>query len=232
VRAEQFRDLERRISAGSADGAAILAKTADQFAARSAALDATLQGLRRDFAALTERIAAQTSAAAPVVTEALEQLREHASTSAAHTAEVHADISTKLEQTTAELRREIVALNTRGTETAERQHEAVRVLGDMIAKSSTAQSDSLQSTFNQALERALDKIERTMQSATARPIEMTGEATEVLLSKIFDDPTNELTSNYDQLDVQQRKSTGSIAKSVGRLKEMGGSKTNSKEQPA
>jgi hypothetical protein len=71
-----------------------------------------------------------------------------------------------------------------------------------------------------------------MQSATARPIEMTGEATEVLLSKIFDDPTNELTSNYDQLDVQQRKSTGSIAKSVGRLKEMGGSKTNSKEQPA
>src|SRR6185295_10022956 len=95
-------------------------------------------------------------------------------------------------------------------------------LREQVAQSATVQSGSLETTFRGALEQALDKIERTMHRATARPIEMTGEATDVVLAKMFDVPDGQMTSNLDQLDVDQRRSTATIAKSVGRLKEMNG----------
>jgi myosin heavy subunit len=130
------------------------------------------------------------------------------------------------------VRREFTSLAAKTAEAAELQHEAVRALGEAVAKSSTAQSESMQAGFKEALDRALDKIEKTMQAATARPIEMTGEATDVLLSKIFDDPDSDLKSNYDQLDVTERRTAGSIANSVGRLKKMGGQPKPDAGQPA
>ena len=66
------------------------------------------------------------------------------------------------------------------------------------------------------------KITKTMERATARPIETTGEATDVLLAKMFDMPDVEMTSNLDQLDVEQRTTKAKISDSVGRLNKMNG----------
>jgi hypothetical protein len=268
IQAEQFRDLERRLSGAATERATESGKAAD----RIAALETTLKALRGDIAAMAERVAQHSSTAAVAVTQALgdlrshtkavadktseldmsigtlreehaahaekivalsasppaeitdalEELRDHAQESARRTAESHDQLSRRLDTTIVDLKSDFAALSARSLEQAERSQQSVRAISDLIAQAASVQSDSLQSSFKDALERALDKIEKTMQAATAKPIDMSGEATDVLLAKIFDDPDTELTSNYDQLDVAQRRSGASIAKSVGRLKQMGG----------
>jgi hypothetical protein len=130
------------------------------------------------------------------------------------------DLRTRLHDAVAELHDEIAALSARGVDADERRRQTVRELSDQIARSAAVQSHALETNFKGALEQALDKITRTMERATARPIETSGEATEVLLSKIFDGPDGEVTSNLDQLEVEARRSRDGIAKSVGRLRAM------------
>jgi hypothetical protein len=194
VPAEQIRGLEQRIAAGATESADAVARLAE----RMSALDGSLKSVRGELAHAVERAVAAGADAS------------------------HADVASKIDGALAQMRGELAAINARAAENADRQNEAVEALREQFAMNATVQSGSLESTFKGALEQAIDKIERTMARATAKPIETTGEATEVLLSKIFDVPDVEMTSNLDQLDVEQRTSKATIAGSIGRLKEMNG----------
>jgi hypothetical protein len=235
AQAEQVRDLERRVeaqaaAAGEADDA--LTQTVGRLADRVATLDASLLAMRREIAESVDRAISGTATASQAEATArlegsLTALRgdladaiDRAVSGSAKTS--HSEAAARLDGSVAELRAEFASLNARGIEAAERQEAAIRALREQVAMNAAVQSGSLESTFKGALEQALDKITRTMERATARPIEMTGEATDVLLAKMFDVPDGEMTSNLDQLDVEQRTSKAKIAGSVGRLKEMNG----------
>lgn len=221
--ADRMRDLELRITGTVSETNGALARTVEKLAERTAAIDAALAGLRGDLSGAVERAAAANATAPAEVTEALAGLRSHAAEAAAvagRTAEVQAALAARLDGSFSEMRAEVMALKTRSVEAAELQESAVRSLREQIAKSAAGQSEALQTSFKGALDLALDKITRTMQAATARPIEIHGEATDVLLARIFDGKEGEVTSNLDQLDVEQRRSKRSISKDVGRLKEM------------
>jgi hypothetical protein len=138
----------------------------------------------------------------------------------------------EIESAVASLHGEIAALAARTAESAARQDAAVQALREHLAQNAAVQSDALASSFKGALEKALDKITKTMEAATARPIETTVEATDVLLAKIFDAPDVEISSNLDELDVEQRRSHRSILTSVDRLKQMSGANAAGTDRPA
>lgn len=201
--AERVESLDASLQAVRADDRAseavsALARTVERIDERMAALDASLEAMRREVAEAADRT--------PVFDTTASQ----------------AEAAARLDGALAELRAELATVTSRGAEAAGRQEAAIRALGEQVALGAAVQSGSLETTFKGALEQALDKITRTMERATARPIEMTGEATDVLLAKMFDVPDGEMTSNLDQLDVEQRRSKATIGKSVGRLKEMNG----------
>jgi len=224
VQAEQLRDLEQRVAGGASESADVLTRTVELLAERTAALDDSLQVLRRELAGVVEHAVAETSAAPTVA--ALADIRLEFVRSAARATEAHSALAERVDGSFTELRGELLSLSARGIESAERQHDAVRALRAEIAQSAAVQSDSLGATFDDAIELALDKITRTMERATARPIESDGEATEALVARMFDAPDGELTSNLDQLEVEERRANGGFAKSVDRLKQMNGAATN------
>jgi hypothetical protein len=192
-----------------------------------------------DAAQLTEtlrRLQHSSDGARQSVLDELAMLRGSVDESRTHAASVRAEQFRELEQrldgALADLRGEFAALATRTVESAARQHDAVQALREHLAQNATSQSDALATGFKGALETALDKITRTMASATARPIETNVEATDVLLAKIFDARDGEVSSNLDQLDVEQRRSRRSILSSVDRLKQMSGAAGNGAQKPA
>ncbi len=193
-----FQAMRSEASGGASQATAALAEAVDRIEQRLSALDAAVHAMRDDVAYAADR--------APTVDATASQ----------------AEAASRLDDAIAGMRGELTALTARGAEAADRQEAAISALREHVAQSAAVQSGSLESTFKGALEQALDKITRTMERATARPIEMTGEATDVLLAKIFDVPDGEMTSNLDQLDVEERRSKATIGKSVGRLKEMNG----------
>jgi enamine deaminase RidA (YjgF/YER057c/UK114 family) len=222
VQAEQFRGLEQRMTDHATESAQVVAAAVERLAERSAAVDVSLRTLRSDVLDAVERAAS--SIAAPSA-EALVHARSEASktaTAAARAAELQSAHASRLDGAVAELHAEFATLAARSVDAAERQQAAVLALSGQIARSAAVQSESLETNFKGALEQALDKITRTMERATARPIEMNGEATDVLVARMFDVPEHELSSNLDQLDVEQRRSKSGTAKSVGRLKAMNG----------
>jgi hypothetical protein len=192
------------IETSSPEKADRVAKTLERLAERAATFDEKLLVLRGDLVEVVERAAA--SIAAPSA-EALVHARSEAAkaaTAAARAAELQSAHASRLDGAVAELHGEFTALAAR------------------IDRSAAVQSDSLETNFKSALEQALDKITRTMERATARPIESNVEATEVLVARMFDVPEHEMSSNLDQLDVEQRRTKSGTAKSVDRLKAMNG----------
>jgi hypothetical protein len=198
VQAEQLRGLEQRLASGASESSVALARTVERLAERMAALDGSIQAVRGELADAVDRA-----------------VKGGASAS-------QADVAARVDGALAQLRGELSSLNARAVESAERQQEAVQAIRAQVAQNAAVQSGSLESTFKGALEQALDKITKTMERATARPIETSGEATDVLLAKMFDMPDVEMTSNLDQLDVEQRTTKVKISDSVGRLNEMNG----------
>ncbi len=198
AQAGQLHGLEQRLTAGAFEASVAAARTVERLVERVAAIDGSIQTVRGELAEAVDRA-----------------VKGGASAS-------QADAAARVDGALEQLRGELSSLNTRAGEAAQRQHEAVEALRAQVAQNAAVQSGSLESTFSGALEQALDKITRTMERATARPIETKGEATDVLLAKMFDMPDVEMTSNLDQLDVEQRTTKVKISDSVGRLKEMNG----------
>jgi len=200
VQAEQARGLEERVAARAAESADAVAQAIERIAERVASFDGSMHALRSDVAdAVTRAVCAGATAS-------------------------QSEVATRLAESLAEMRGEFAAMNARAVAADESRRAEVAALRDLVAQSAAVQSGAIETTFKSAMEQAIDKIERTMQRATARPIETTGEATDVLLSKMFDVPDGEMTSNLDELDVEERRSNAKIAGSVGRLKEMNGRK--------
>ena len=74
-----------------------------------------------------------------------------------------------------------------------------------------------QDKFDEQLDRTIDEIQKTIRRATAGPIDVVVEATDVLVDRLFDHD-EELTTNLDDLDVEERTTKEKISSSLERLK--------------
>ena len=115
----------------------------------------------------------------------------------------------------AELRSEMVALEER---TRASQDDVVTRLIQHMIDAKAGEDAAMEARFKETLDGALDKIVRTMEAATAKPIEISAEATEVLLDKILDVGHDQMSSNLDRLDVEVSESKSGIAGSLGKLR--------------
>jgi chromosome segregation ATPase len=106
----------------------------------------------------------------------------------------------------------------------------VDVLLSKLSERETLNSSSLEDRFNASLDASLDKITKAMELATAKPIDMVVEATDVLVDKIFDMPDSVMSSNLDELEVEQRTTKGNIAGSLQALKAMRAGAAKPKEK--
>ena len=80
----------------------------------------------------------------------------------------------------------------------------------------------MESSFQARLDETLDHIGKALQAATAKPIDRRVEATDVFISKMFDDESV-MESNLQNLDLKVSTAKQSISKSLERLKELRGS---------
>ena len=96
----------------------------------------------------------------------------------------------------------------------------VSSLLERLSERETFNSSSLEEKFNKTLDASLDKITRTMEAATARPIDVVVEATDVLVDKIFDFGEDQMSTNLGKLNVQQSTSKSGIAGNLQALKKM------------
>jgi len=89
--------------------------------------------------------------------------------------------------------------------------ETLNTLVSQITERDSASSQALEARFSESLDASLDKITKTMEAATARPIDVKVEATDVLIDSLFDLDDQVLSSNMDELDVDTRTaSSGGI----------------------
>ncbi|MHC4957356.1 MAG: hypothetical protein ACYTGN_03200 [Planctomycetota bacterium] len=96
-----------------------------------------------------------------------------------------------------------------------------RALLAKLDEKSGADASALDEQFKGTLDAALDKISRTMEAATAKPVDVGAvEATNVLVDKLFDMEESSAETNLDDLDVEERSSSNSISRNLDRLKAM------------
>jgi DNA repair exonuclease SbcCD ATPase subunit len=95
-------------------------------------------------------------------------------------------------------------------------------LMEQLSQRETTSTQGLEQRFNESLDASLDKITKTMERATAKPIDVVVEATDVLVDKLFDGDYA-MTTNLDELEVEKRTSRKGIAGSLAALKKMRGS---------
>lgn len=76
----------------------------------------------------------------------------------------------------------------------------------------------LEGRFKENLDQTLDKISRTLEAATARPIDSHIEATDVLVAKVFDDE-GEMDTNLGRLDVRV-SSAEKVSDTLDRLRRL------------
>jgi len=84
----------------------------------------------------------------------------------------------------------------------------------------------LEGRMNVQLDRTMEEINRSLLRATAKPIDVIGEATDVLVGRIFDEE-HEMTSNLDALEVQELESKDGVGKSIAQLRAARGEETES-----
>lgn len=120
-----------------------------------------------------------------------------------------------------ELRAAVVRLEERG---ANDRKDLLAGVRELLERRDADQQDALDARFEAALDRALDKIDRTLEAHTAKPVEVSVEATSVLLDKIFDAGGEELSTNLGRLDVEASSSRAGIGNSVARLRALRGRK--------
>ncbi|MHC4136647.1 MAG: hypothetical protein ACYS0K_16940 [Planctomycetota bacterium] len=93
---------------------------------------------------------------------------------------------------------------------------------EQLSQRETMSTQELEERFNASLDASLDKITKTMEAATAKPIDIVVEATDVLVDKLFDGDYA-MTTNLDELEVDKRTSRKGIAGNLAALRKMRGS---------
>ncbi|MHC5211880.1 MAG: hypothetical protein ACYTG2_14260 [Planctomycetota bacterium] len=76
---------------------------------------------------------------------------------------------------------------------------------------------TLEERFARSMDQVLDQVGRTLREATAKPIDRPVEATEVMLSKVFESDSH-MESNIGDLGVAERSSERGINRSLERLR--------------
>ncbi|MCZ6786882.1 MAG: hypothetical protein O7E54_06920 [Planctomycetota bacterium] len=126
------------------------------------------------------------------------------------------------------------ALSELGTRPAGPDAATVEALVKQIAERDGAATKELEERFQASLDHTLDEIGKTLKAATASPIDNPVEATEVLINKLFDHE-DDMESNYEQLEIAERRSKASIKGPLDALRAMrrktagGGSEENDKK---
>jgi dTMP kinase len=97
-----------------------------------------------------------------------------------------------------------------------------------LSQRDSASTADLEKRFSETMGKTLEQIDRTLRSATAKPIDTVVEATDVLVGKIFDDETK-METNLEKLDVDTKTSQRGINSNLERLKALRAAK---KPEPA
>ena len=97
----------------------------------------------------------------------------------------------------------------------------------LLERDQKAGSD-LEGRFKDNLDETLQKITRTLEAATARPIDSSIEATDVLVAQVFDDEA-EMESNLDSLDVRV-SSAESVSDTLDRLRRLRAKALNDEDE--
>lgn len=128
------------------------------------------------------------------------------------------------------LEEEVARIGARSEEDRSRlKAEVVDGVRELLESRAADQLRSLEERFESALDKALDKIDRTLEAHTAKPVEVSAEATSVLLDKIFDAGGDELSTNLGRLDVEETSSRAGIGSSVARLRALRGKQAPAKQ---
>jgi hypothetical protein len=110
--------------------------------------------------------------------------------------------------------------------------ETIETLLTRLAERESESTHSLEEKFSKTLDESLDKITRTMEAATAKPIEVEVAATDALVSRLFDLGDDELSSNMDDLEVEVKTSKTGILGNLQALKAMRAGQAVPQEEPA
>jgi len=151
------------------------------------------------------------------LTEDLKAAREAAS---------KADAVQNLETQLLEMQQFLRALDERSSSA---NAATVQALVEQLNQKQALDSEALEQRFNQTLDASLEKFTKTVEAATAKPIDFVVEATDVLVDKIFDTPAERMSTNLGQLDVDEKKSKRGIGGSLAALRAMKAGQAKAKE---
>jgi len=94
----------------------------------------------------------------------------------------------------------------------------VRALMTQLSEREGVQTAAMEERFSLQMERTLDEVTRSLRLATASPIDVQVEATDVLVDRLFDQEA-EMQTNLGVLAVEERTSKRDIAANLARLRE-------------
>jgi len=174
--------------------------------ARQTTARSKLEEREREVARLSDELAT----ADQVVREAQEGLAGMASEIAAAREEAEKSAVSKVRGEVGELKELLSSLAERGSGPDEATLEAL--IGQLGERDT-----ELEGRLNVQLDRTLEEITRSLHRATASPIEVFGEATDILVGRIFDEE-HEMTSNLDSLEVQELATKGGVENSIAQLR--------------
>lgn len=114
-----------------------------------------------------------------------------------------------------------------------KEESTMNTLLEKLDAQARADTSGLEERFSGTLDDALDRITRTMEAATAKPIDIVVEATDVLVDKLFDMEETEMSTNLDKIEIEERSSKSSIARNLDALRRMrGAAKADDAEEKA
>ena len=88
---------------------------------------------------------------------------------------------------------------------------------DRITDRDASAAEDMEKRFRERMEETLSEVTRALSLATARPIDTTVEATDVLIERLFDHD-DELGTNLDVLAVEELNGGQNIADNLERLR--------------
>lgn len=175
-------------------------------------LKTTLQSYEGEIDRLTEQLR---DAAALI-----EELRSRLE---AREQEIAAAKDASTSQSVSDLRAELAEMKAVLLEQAKKpagaDEETVAALFAKLTERDSASTAQLEERFSAQMDKTLDEIGKTLRAATAKPLDDVVEATDVLVSRIFDHG-DEMKTNLGSLDVEERTSKTKIASNLERLKAM------------
>lgn len=96
----------------------------------------------------------------------------------------------------------------------------VAALVEQLSTKQAVDTQALEAKFNQTLDASLEKFSKSVELAVAKPIDIVVEATDVLVDKIFDTPADQMSTNLDDLEVEQKTSKRGIGGNLAALRAM------------